>query len=814
MDRQMTNAPVYKSQIGDRPVAQVSFRNAVTPESEGAGVGAALRGVQGATESWQVVLAARDELERDARVRTATETFRANAREVVAGPGGFMSQTGEAAMGGQREAAMDRLERSRNEVAATLPPREREAFMARTADYVVGQGDRMAEHESQQSREAIVTARNATITGLTEDALDQWDKPEVFEANLAEAVREQNDLAALQGIPPEAAARAAEELVMQTLTQKAVLMALDDPEAAMQFIENEPRLTEQAKAKITETLGPAVQQHRVDSYMSQFIVTGSTSGFVASTAQRESGGGANRQNPNSSAGGLYGYLDSTWQTSLAAAQAAGALPPEYAGKPLAELQGLKNDDVLATAVMSFDEQRYERAIAATGAPVNDVSKYMLHHFGFGAGPAMLSAMQTNPGASAKSVYDANGWNWDAVVKANPGVSYDMTVGEVYAYSGAHIGQGGGTPGQGIVQFDFAGAYAFAQTIEDPATRDAFLKQVEAREATEAKRRQAASGQVIDAATTRYFETGDANLTLAEQLTLGLSGSTAFRNMVTADQSGKLVTDMGTYSLLMEMAASTDAKRRAEFAAEGSVEKFIDKLSKDDYRAFVTERARVRAELEGVRLTSEQLERNPAMAVPVKDEHRKIIGRHLDRVGVASGADNAAPRAQAEYNMEVRLRQQMIDFWTTNKRAPTEEEVDDMLYAQTLPVSPGGTFGAAPTLMFQFDTLPDGAIPDPQVTYEAIPAQERAQLTSRLATVLGRTPTPEEVSAAYVNGRLVRGQLSPEPLDSMEVPMEVYTYGVGFLGMSEDELRLHWENYVNGVAAGVIDPDKTPFIPAP
>ena len=807
----MTNAPVYKSQVGNRPVNQKMLVNSQDAASFGGEIGRAMQSVKPATDNVVSAMALRDQIEGDTRVREGEEAFRSRSRDAIRGPGGYMSATGTQANGDTQKETTDRLERVRQEEAAKLNPRDREAFLARTSNYVIAQGDQIAEHTSQQQRQAAIDARTASVTSAQEDALDRFNVDADFEKSLSVAVNEQTELALLQGMPQEVIDRANEELVMDTLTQRAVLMADQNPEAAAQYIAEEARLSETQKAKLNETLKPLVQEHRVNKWLSQFTVKGATSGFVNSTAQRESGNGANRQNPNSSAGGMYGYLDSTWNTSLAAAKAAGALPPGYEDKTLAEMQGLKNDDVLATAVMQYDESRYSSAIEATGAPVNDVNKYMLHHFGMGAGPAVLRTLQTNPGASVSSVYAANGWDWNAVVAANPGVSQNMTVGELHAYAGAHIGQSGSVGGA-VVQFDFARAYSFAQTIADPADRAAFLSTVEAREATEAARQRAARGQIVDEASTRYFETGQSNLTMGQQIALGIDGTSAFRDMVTKNETGKLTTDVTVYGLLTEMSSSSNPQTRKDFAAPGSIEPYINKLSKDDYRTMVERRALMRSELEGVALTDAQKLANPAMAVPVKPEHRTTIGRHLDRVGVKSGEKTAETRAKAEYDMEVRLRQQMIDFYRAEKREPSEAEVDDMLYAQTLQVTPGG-MTSSPTLLFQSESMADGEKIDPQIEYENIPTAAREETTRRLSVVLGRTPTPEEVSAAYVNSTLIKGKLSPEPLDSVDIPMDVYTYGVGFLGMSDEELRGHWENYVNQVAAGIIDPVAEPFVPA-
>jgi hypothetical protein len=800
----MTNAPIYKSQIGNRPVGQTSLRNYDTAESFGADVGRAIKEVGAAALDVRGALQLRDELAGDTRVREGRERYREATRSAV---GDAANATGLNARA-EGEKATERLERIRQEEAAKFTnPREREKFLADTEALAMSRADDIYKNMSAQEKQATIDGFQAGVTGYQEDALDHFGDEAKFEENLASAVAEQERLGALTGVAPETMARANEALVMETLSQRAVLMAASDPEAAAQYIENESRLSATEKQKVKDLLAPAVQGARIETWMSQFIKTGAGGGgsFLETTMSRESGGNPNAQNPKSSADGLFQYLDSTWKQSVAMAARDGALPPEYAGMSQSELVAAKMDPTLQMAVMAYDEKRYEAVIEGTGAPINNVNKYLLHHFGMGAGGAILRALQANPGASVADIYKANGWDWSGVVAANPGVSYNMTVSELHAYSGRHIGEGGAT-----VEFDFAAAYSFAQTIEDPKDRAAFLAQVESREATEAARKRAASGAIIDEASERYFATGDSSLTLQQQIALGLDGTNTFREMVARNETGKLTTDPEVYGMLRDMQLSQDLATRKDFAAEGSIEMYRDRLSASDYRALSDARSAARGELEGIALTEAQIEKNPALAVPVKAEDRTAIGRHLDRVGVKSGQDNAQARAKAEYDMELRLQQQKISFWQENKREPTPPEIDDMIYAQTLNITPDTMFGG-PKMLFQYNELQDGEMPKPSIEYDAVPAEARAELTRKLAVALGRTPTPDEVAQAYVNRTLIRGQEAPVPLDSMQVPVEVFVYG-NQLGMGEDELRMHWETYVNQVAAGLIDPEEYPFVP--
>lgn len=132
--------------------------------------------------------------------------------------------------------------------------------------------------------------------------------------------------------------------------------------------------------------------------------------YLIRTAQIESGMNPNAQNPNSSAGGLFQFVDGT-----------------------ARQYGLTNkfDPVAASdaaARLAADNRR--ALMAALGRDVDDGELYLAHQQGAGGATKLLS----NPGARAADLVGLE------AVRLNGG-SPDMTAGEFAAkWTGKHSGQ--------------------------------------------------------------------------------------------------------------------------------------------------------------------------------------------------------------------------------------------------------------------------------------------------------------------------------------------------------------------------------------
>jgi hypothetical protein len=804
----MTNAPGYRLTQQDRPVNQVMGRSYATAQSEGAGVGAAMANLGGAVSKVGDVMEFRSRLKNDADIRVSMETLRARQRDIYFRYG---QSTGANAVDGRARAEQE-LERARQEEAAKLSGRARDQFLAASYDLQMQRLDKVEEHAVTQERAYVTASRQATVDGLVGDALDGFEDEETFEGNLARAVEETVGLAALEGAQGPMARQAAEELVAKTVVGRAILMAERDPEAAISYLNNDPRVPEPRKAEVRQQLEPLAREQRVERMVGQFVVTQPVGEFTAMTAGAESGGGTNMQNPLSSAGGLYGYLDGTWAEHVVQAQNAGALPSEYAGMSRAELIARKKTDPkLATAVMEFDTGRYSGILRSKGLPVNPTTLYAAHHFGMGGGPAIVNeVMNGNPSMPAEALYRRNGWDWNAVVRDNPTIAYGSTVSDLYAYAGYHIGRGANIAGSSVVQYDFAAAMQFANTIEDPTERKLFIDKVAAREATTAAAITANRGATLDRVNTDFITTGNTNLTLADKLALGAEGMSAFQTFVKNTETGSFVDDVDTLGTLSRMASSGDPRTQAAFAAPGYLEQFRHLLTGDTYKRFVSARSGVEAAAEGRAFTEEQIRREPALVSQPTTAHRTQMEQTLTAIG--RWTDNDRTNEQAMQAMQRRVQAAMEEIAIREGRPANDQEVRDIILAQSIPIE-RSLFGGVNKFMFEFDSLGDGARLDAVVNYDEIPLTDRQMIASRLQALGIANPTPEQVTTAYETAVMTRGQLAPSGFSESlggGPPLEAISHYM-LTGKGEELLQADWEEYLRGVLSGSIDPDEMPFI---
>jgi hypothetical protein len=137
----------------------------------------------------------------------------------------------------------------------------------------------------------------------------------------------------------------------------------------------------------------------------------------------ESGGNPNAQNPDSSAGGVGQFINSTWLSTVRAHR------PDLADRSDADILALKNDPQLGremTAAYAADNQA---TLQKNGLPVTPGTTYLAHF----AGPqGAISVLKADPSAPVGQVLGAG------VVKANPFLA-GMTVGDLRAWADRKMG---------------------------------------------------------------------------------------------------------------------------------------------------------------------------------------------------------------------------------------------------------------------------------------------------------------------------------------------------------------------------------------
>jgi hypothetical protein len=128
--------------------------------------------------------------------------------------------------------------------------------------------------------------------------------------------------------------------------------------------------------------------------------------YLKSTALIESGGNANARAGTSSAGGMFQFIDKTWETTV-----------KQMGKNYSAQD--KFDPAKATEVMAFFTSKQKSQLEqGTGKEATNVDLYMAHFLGAGGATKFINAMAKNPAMSAAAMDPA-------AASANKNIYYDQ-----------------------------------------------------------------------------------------------------------------------------------------------------------------------------------------------------------------------------------------------------------------------------------------------------------------------------------------------------------------------------------------------------
>lgn len=144
--------------------------------------------------------------------------------------------------------------------------------------------------------------------------------------------------------------------------------------------------------------------------------------YANKVATVESGNNPKAKNPNSTAGGLYQFIDSSFE----------GLNKKYnLGYSLED----KYNPEKATKVFELFTKENEKVLQPIlGRELNDGDRYLAHFLGSGGASKFLKAYQQNPNAPINSVLSPQ------VIQANKGVFKNVnTVGDLYKWAGAKMG---------------------------------------------------------------------------------------------------------------------------------------------------------------------------------------------------------------------------------------------------------------------------------------------------------------------------------------------------------------------------------------
>lgn len=154
--------------------------------------------------------------------------------------------------------------------------------------------------------------------------------------------------------------------------------------------------------------------------------------LVDSIIGAESGGNPNAQNPNSSAGGLGQFIDSTWLAMLKQER-----PDLVEGRSPQELLALKSDPVLSRQMTEAYANQNGQILSKAGFEANPGNTYLAHFAGPQGAVKVLSA---DPSAPVESILGPQ------AVAANSFLR-GMTAGDLQAWAARKMGGATQQPAQ-------------------------------------------------------------------------------------------------------------------------------------------------------------------------------------------------------------------------------------------------------------------------------------------------------------------------------------------------------------------------------
>ena len=771
----MATVPEYQRRVQTRAINQQAVSVDTNAQTFGAGIGQAVQGLGEAMFSAADAIDFKDQLTADADARNAFNGYRAAQRDYLLTPEtGLLNQTGDNALGAERRTD-SAFKNMREANAKGLSPRARKKYDQQVDDLQFQGQERVLNHSSTQTRNYIENQRKSTIEGYMEEAASNWDNQELFDHNVGLALKEQGELGKLQGWDEATTTNAAEALISGAFKARIIQTAAKDALAAEELLNNSRDiLNADDEYALDNDLKGLVIDAKVNKFIKPFVnAGGGVSGgdpYERAVLGAESGGNRfaanNKANPGfaapdgsaSSALGPHQFLRGTYIEQVRNMQKEGGAQ-WAAGMSDAEIAATRTDAGIEQGVFNYFRAGNQARLKASNLPITPVSEYAMHHFGIGGGPALMTAVRDNPGASMAATF---GVNTPGILKANPQFA-GMTAGQAYDWLANHLGADSMTA-NGQPFFDSRAALTAAMSIDDPQLQEAALRKVSTMMALQDKASGDARQAAQETAWDNYLTTGNDDVPLDLKRQMGQGGWTAYQSAVANDQRGTQTTDMATWEELTRQ-ASEDPKGFSEV-------RLIDRrsqLTESDYRQFVVMQEAAKAKMSGDAL-KESDKRNgmdfAKMFRETDDVYRGSVSKTPD---AKRSEDEINQRLQFENNL-MRMAQ---DFFDREKREPNTLEVRKLAATLTLPVTyfTPGTFTSGAGFdgrdergsgkFFEVDSRPLGSQFEITKKYDDIPVSERTQIAREIMMSNGgELPTADEVADTYENRKLMEAGLPP------------------------------------------------------
>jgi hypothetical protein len=274
------------------------------------------------------------------------------------------------------------------------------------ADFLEGQ---MAQMAGQTQDEVSATGNRTTMAGFVAldvaNAVQNWEQeqmhlaatthstasPEAFQAMMsagaADLIAQMGGDAFAQGALTDQLAPAMSRMAATQQSQHSTYLLNETVNSYENLLLTSSTAASQnyAGATTSPNAGPTGATTEHNDYRA--IVAPMIDGFI----QRESGNNPNAQNPDSSAGGLGQFIDSTWIETLTRYR-----PDLTTGASRAEILAMKTNGPLNREMTHAYGAQNASALARSGFPVNSTTVYLTHFAGLSGGRRVLRGDPSAP----------------------------------------------------------------------------------------------------------------------------------------------------------------------------------------------------------------------------------------------------------------------------------------------------------------------------------------------------------------------------------------------------------------------------------
>lgn len=227
----MVRVPEYQPGVELRPIFRQGVDVTSTPDDAGAAIGRGMQQfAQGVSDVGTALTRVR-ELEDVARAKEADNAYANELREAMYGEGGFMTLQGRNAVD-QRKAFEERAEEIRKRNANGLTPGAARAYQTASQARIQSVYQQSIVHTANERKTWFAEASTARVETFMNDALANFNKPDLVTKNIGAGIMEIREQGQMQGWDADTLRRREQEFVSGIHKNVTLRMAQDDPLAA------------------------------------------------------------------------------------------------------------------------------------------------------------------------------------------------------------------------------------------------------------------------------------------------------------------------------------------------------------------------------------------------------------------------------------------------------------------------------------------------------------------------------------------------------------------------------------------------------